>query len=225
MYWLYRNSKWWRAWVLGVLLQRTQVSSGIYVHNVEPDESLQRRCSSRSAKLNWWQAICKLPLLCHVIIADSRITCAGMVFGSYLNYAIHGPEYKSDWAERGWACESSDYRNIHRLHRCLQKVEFSTWSNAFNSRQCHICQGKPCCYMMLTRGNLMLCRSAIDTNENHDCLDNNQVCYLDPYFMCRITRCCWSITKGSAGWDEFIIHRNNHWHWSLRLGSVLCPFV
>lgn len=38
-------------------------------------------------------------------MAHTRDDKQGMVFGSYLNYALFGPDFKSDWAERGWSCK------------------------------------------------------------------------------------------------------------------------
>ncbi|ORY94118.1 amino acid permease-domain-containing protein [Syncephalastrum racemosum] len=34
---------------------------------------------------------------------SSGVSAQGMVFGSYLNYALFGPDFKSDWTERGWS--------------------------------------------------------------------------------------------------------------------------
>lgn len=35
----------------------------------------------------------------------SGVSSQGTVFGSYMNYAFFGSEYKSDWMERGWSGE------------------------------------------------------------------------------------------------------------------------
>ncbi|KAL1927777.1 hypothetical protein VTP01DRAFT_3598 [Rhizomucor pusillus] len=52
--------------------------------------------------LGTWSIATENPTALQLKVGKAELM-AGMVFGSYLNYAIHGPEYKSDWAERGWA--------------------------------------------------------------------------------------------------------------------------
>lgn len=52
----------------------------------------------------------------------SGVSSQGTVFGSYMNYAFFGSDYKSDWMERGWSGEHFFVGGHYCLLRCMSHM-------------------------------------------------------------------------------------------------------
>ncbi|KAI9321532.1 amino acid/polyamine transporter I [Dichotomocladium elegans] len=56
----------------------------------------------------------------------SGVSSQGTVFGSYMNYAIFGPDYKSDWAERAWSVLCATLLTVMNILSSKASLQFMT---------------------------------------------------------------------------------------------------